>query len=751
MMTYKAMENPEVVGAMKKSSELCKRFGFKSIEIPIFFMGMQAGSRPSLDAFLSRLHLEPNAVYQEVAKSLNRFERIQGGSANVLVSGSLLQAFTKSETIGRNCSDSLWPVIAALILTPGPLKDVFESMGISSESILNAIGDIPQTPIQTVRPSAPARPSAPERQGESRKLKKPDCPTIQSNCVDLMELAARGQINEAIGRDDEIKRVLQILSLYTKNNPVLVGEPGTGKTAIVEGLAVKLARGEVSEEYPQLYLYQLDPSTIKDDDLFRQIVSEAARNPQVVLFIDEIHTLIGCSSCANNSFANILKPEMARGTIKILGATTLDEYSRNIEKDKAFERRFQKVIVDEPQTEDAIVIIEGIKSRFEQHHNVSISREAVEAAVRLSIRYITDRKLPDKAIDLIDEASSDVRLRGNGNTVTEADIRTVISRRTGIPVEDASVDEMTRLKNMEAELHKSVVGQDKAVKAVAEAVRRSRMGFSDASRPIGSFLFLGTSGVGKTELCKALAGFLFNSRDAMVRIDMSEYQLEHSVARLFGAPPGYVGYDQGGQLTEAVRRKPFSVVLFDEMEKAHPKVFETLLQVLDDGRMTDGKGRTVDFRNTIIVMTSNMGQGIIANNLSGGDVSEENMARTTSAVIALLKQKAAPEFWGRIDEVVMFLPLTPSQVLLITQMQLESARSRMLSQGISLEFSEGVEEFIAGMSYQPEYGARQVKKTINDAIIDTVVTALSNGEVDKSRTIVCYVHNGEIICKNKIE
>jgi ATP-dependent Clp protease ATP-binding subunit ClpC len=564
-----------------------------------------------------------------------------------------------------------------------------------------------------------------------------------------MEKASRGEIKPAIGRETEIKRIIQILSLYTKNNPVLIGDAGTGKTAIVEGLVFQLLEGNVPAELANLYIYQLDPSSINGEDTLRSIIDEAKSEPRIVLFIDEIHTLIGKGAYSNNSFANILKPEMARGTIKILGATTNDEYTQHIEKDKAFERRFQKVQIDEPSVESSIIILSGIKNRFEQHHNVRISQEAIESAVKLSHRFITDRRLPDKAIDLLDEASSNVHLKGGNKIVTDKDIMEVVTRRTGIPMQNLTPEDITQLKNIESTLHNSVVGQEKAVRAVANAIRRSRMGLGDEARPIGSFLFLGTSGVGKTELCKALADTLFHSRDAMVRIDMSEYQLEHSVARLFGAPPGYIGYEQGGQLTEAVRKKPYSVVLFDEMEKAHPKVFETLLQVLDDGRMTDGQGRTINFRNTIIVMTSNMGQRIIAQNLSGDNISDHDIERTTSEVVALLKQRAAPEFWGRVDNVVMFLPLTRKEVLLITQMQLRASQKRMENQGITIAFDDAIAEFIARNSYQPEYGARQVKKVINRLIIDKLATSLAEGTIKKSQPIICSLVGEKIVCYNR--
>lgn len=564
-----------------------------------------------------------------------------------------------------------------------------------------------------------------------------------------MDRARTGKIKPAIGRDDEIERVLQILSLYTKNNPVLVGEAGTGKTAIVEGLAFRILDRTVPNGLENLYIFQLDPSSVKSEDILRAIINEAKANPQIVLFIDEIHMLIGQNSGSNNAFANLLKPEMARGDIKILGATTLDEYIQHIEKDKAFERRFQKIIVNEPTIETTITILDGIKQRFEQHHNVTILREAIESAVKLSQRFITDRRLPDKAIDLIDEASALVHMSGASELVTTRDIMTVITSRTGIPMGNLTPNDMGQLKHIEEKLHESVVGQDKAITAVANAIRRNRMGLRDESRPIGSFLFLGTSGVGKTELCKALAEHLFLSRDAMVRIDMSEYQQEYSVARLFGAPPGYIGYEQGGQLTEAVRRKPYSIVLFDEMEKAHPKVFETLLQVIDDGRMTDGQGRTVDFRNTIIVMTSNMGQSIIAQNLIGDNISDQTIAWTTNEVMALLKQRAAPEFWGRIDHVIMFTPLSHTEVLQITRMQLKFALKLMSNQGIQIRLGNDIAEYLADIAYQPEYGARSIKKMIDKLIIDNVINSLTSGTIQKERQIVCAVQDNRIICYNQ--
>lgn len=737
------LDRPDVYAMIRASAEICQRIGFVQIEIPIFFMGIQQTERQDLERFLNDLQVQPDEVYQDVASSLNSLPRDNEVRESIPLAQSLLKAFDAALSIEQQLTDCRYrhgALYTALIMIPGPLRAVFSRRGITTSILQNVL--IPA-------PSIVTRPVSPVRRRRPGPRRRPECPAIQANCTDLMEMAEKGDIKPAIGRDDEIRRILQTLSLYTKSNPVLVGEAGTGKTAIVEGLACRLLDGDVPAGLENLYIFQLDPSSIKNEDLLREIIHEAKENPQVVLFIDEIHMLIGKNSGANNAFANLLKPEMARGSIKILGATTFDEYTQHIEKDKAFERRFQKIIVDEPSAEACITILEGIKSRFEQHHHVSISHQAIESAVKLSRRFIPDHRLPDKAIDLIDVAASSVRMAGTSSSVTDRDIMAVISERTGIPMQNLTQDDMEQLRHIEERLHESVIGQDNAIRIVANAIRRSRMGLGDESRPIGSFLFLGTSGIGKTELCKALAEQLFLSRDAMVRIDMSEYQLEYSVARLFGAPPGYVGHDRGGQLTEAVRRKPYSLVLFDEMEKAHPRVFETLLQVLDDGRMTDGQGRTVDFRNTIIVMTSNMGQDVIARNLIGPDVTEQKVTQTTNEVMALLKRHAAPEFWGRVDHVVMFMPLNASEVLQITDMQLKAARKRMEEQGICVHFEEGVAKYIARHAYEPQYGARSVKKMVSQSIVDVIATMLANGQIMKERPVICSVQDESIVIHNQ--
>lgn len=576
--------------------------------------------------------------------------------------------------------------------------------------------------------------------------------TIKQFCVNMLELAAKGKYHNAIGRDEEVKRVLLILARSSKNNPVLVGEPGTGKTAIAEELALRLLTGKVPSDLAKLKLYSLDFSTIKASPdsvgVMKSILEEATNDESLVLFIDEIHMLISTCNCSDNDIANLLKPAMARGDIKIFGATTLDEYKR-IEKDPAFERRFQKVIVDEPDIDSAIQIIIGSKEKFQEFHNIEIPDEVCKAAVKLSARYITNRKLPDKAIDLIDEASANLRLQNSQRRILEPnDVMKVVTAWTGIPIDSLTANDLERLQNIEQELHSSVVGQDKAIKVVSDAIKRNRMGFGDASRPIGSFLFLGTTGTGKTELCKALAKFLFNDPSCMVRIDMSEYQQEHSAHRLFGAPPGYVGYEQGGQLTEAIYRKPFSVILFDEIEKAHPKIFETLLQVLDDGRMTDGQGKVVNFKNTIIVMTSNMGQQNILRSLCGRQVSDEDIDNCTQEVMQQLRMRVAPEFINRIDNIVMFMPLSKTDIAEITKINLIKEQKKLLDKGISIVIEPTAISHIVEKGYQPEYGGRPVKRAIMDYIINPLTNNLINGGIDKSSPIYISANNNNIVFSN---
>ena len=688
--------------------------------------------------------------------------------------------------------------------------------------------------------------------------------------INLNDLARSGKLDPVIGRDEEIRRVLQILSRRTKNNPILVGEAGVGKTAIAEGIAHRIVDGDVPENLKSKIIFSLDMGALiagakyqgEFEERLKAVVKEViAAEGEILLFIDEIHTLVGAGkSSGAMDAANILKPALARGDLRTIGATTLDEFQKYFEQDKALERRFQKVMVDEPSTEDSISILRGLKERYESHHRVRIKDEAIIAAVELSHRYITSRFLPDKAIDLVDEAASRLRLEMNsvpeeidtldrrirqleiereairrendtqrieslskeidnlrsheselrakwegerdllrkiqddkslieqlkveaqqaerqgdygrvaeirygkiveaerriealqeefslasaeGSMIKEEvdaqDIAEVVSRWTGIPVQRMLASEREKLLNMESELHHRVVGQHEAIAAISDAVRRSRAGLNDSHRPIGSFIFLGTTGVGKTELAKALAEFLFNDDNMLTRIDMSEYQERHSVSRLVGAPPGYVGYDEGGQLTEAVRRKPYSVVLLDEIEKAHPDVFNILLQVLDDGRLTDNKGRTVDFRNTIIIMTSNMGSHLIQENFAasfnGERLDPEVVERTRRDVVEMLKQQLKPEFLNRIDEIVMFEPLTHKEIEKIVDIQMGIIARMLAENGIQLEYDSAAREWIASAGYDPMFGARPVKRVVQREVINLLSKEILAGNIDREHPI----------------
>ena len=711
--------------------------------------------------------------------------------------------------------------------------------------------------------------------------------------VNLNEKAAQGKLDPVIGRDEEIRRVLQILSRRTKNNPILVGEPGVGKTAISEGIAQKIVDGDVPENLKSRKIYSLDLGALiagakyqgEFEERLKGVVKEVVDSEgEVILFIDEIHTLVGAGRTSGAMDAsNILKPALARGELRTIGSTTLDEYQKYFEADKALERRFQMVMVDEPSPAASISIMRGLKERYENHHKVRIEDDALIAAVELSHRYITNRFLPDKAIDLVDEAASKLRLEMNSvpepiaeldsrirqleiereaikregvslkmdkikeelktlnaerdelrkrwdeekkilselqiqrqkmedykiqahnaeragdygkvaeiryarmaeaqarideltarqaaiqdpiitEAVTPEDIAEVVAKWTGIPVRRMLESEREKLLRMEAELHKRVVGQNTAIEAVADAVRRSRAGLQNEKRPIGSFLFMGTTGVGKTELAKALAEFLFNDENMMTRIDMSEYQERHSVSRLVGAPPGYVGYDEGGQLTEAVRRKPYSVVLLDEIEKAHPDVFNTLLQVLDDGRLTDNKGRTVDFKNTILIMTSNVGADIIQTymeKLPPADVIPSERSESSESlrmkmlsdcrneVLEVLKHTVRPEFLNRIDEVIMFEPLSQTDIRDILRMQMRDLQEKLSENGVSIEFTSGFEEYMTTKGYEPAYGARPIKRLMQKELINILAKSILDGHVHRDSTILIDVRDGQITVSDK--
>lgn len=719
--------------------------------------------------------------------------------------------------------------------------------------------------------------------------------TLNKFAVNLNERAAAGKLDPVIGRDEEIRRVLQILSRRTKNNPILVGEPGVGKTAIAEGLAQKIVDGAVPENLKDKIVYSLDMGALiagakyqgEFEERLKGVVKDVVDSQgQIILFIDEIHTLVGAGRASGAMDAsNILKPALARGELRTIGSTTLDEYQKYFEADKALERRFQMVMVDEPTPAESIAILRGLKERYENHHRVRIEDDALIAAVNLSHRYITSRFLPDKAIDLVDEAASKLRLEMNSvpepidelnsqirqfeiekeaikregvslkldkindqlkelnakrdvlmkkwdeekgilsgiqtarqqmedykiqaqsaeragdygkvaelrygkmaeaqkkideltarqaavkdpiitESVTPEDIADVVSRWTGIPVNRMLESEKEKLLRMEDELHKRVVGQEQAIHAVADAVRRSRAGLSNEKRPIGSFLFMGTTGVGKTELAKALAEFLFNDENMITRIDMSEYQERHTVSRLIGAPPGYVGYDEGGQLTEAVRRKPYSVVLLDEIEKAHPDVFNILLQVLDDGRLTDNKGRTVDFKNTIIIMTSNVGSDIIQSYMeklpevgkkgeapaeAAAAIAKRNqmLGECKGKILELLRQTIRPEFLNRIDEIIMFEPLTKNDIRDILHIQMKQLQSKLSEDGVEISFTPAFEDYMTDMGYDPAFGARPIKRVMQRELVNQLAKAILDGTVHRDSVIAADVAGGEIVLKNK--
>ena len=664
----------------------------------------------------------------------------------------------------------------------------------------------------------------PNRTSNTQPVANSDSKTLDSFSRDLTQAARNGEIDPVIGREEEIKRIIQILSRRTKNNPCLIGEPGVGKTAIAEGLALKIVNGEVPEHLRDKRIVSLDLTGMiagskyrgEFEERIKNAIDEVKKSKNIILFIDELHTIIGAGSAEGSAdAANILKPSLARGDFQVIGATTLEEYRKYIEKDAALERRFQPVTVGEPNEEDAIAILKGLRDRYEAHHKVKITDEAIEAAVKLSSRYIADRFLPDKAIDLVDEAASKVRLsaltypneikdleaqlekleseksaaineqdferaaqlRDEEKNVTEQlekaksgwqesnleashevtaeDIAAIVSSWTKIPVVELTREESERLLNMEKILHERVVGQEEAVSAVSRAIRRGRVGIKDPKRPIGSFIFLGPTGVGKTELCKALAQAMFGDENAMLRLDMSEYMEKHTVSRLVGSPPGYVGYDEGGQLTEAVRRKPYSVVLFDEIEKAHPDVFNMLLQILEDGRLTDSQCRTVDFKNTIIIMTSNVGarriteQRQAALGFANGDNSMDNVS-VREMVMSELKQVFRPEFLNRVDDIIVFNKLTKPEIEQIARLMLETLKKRLSGLGVTVSFTDKAVEKIADEGFDDTYGARPLRRAIVTNIEDKLSERMLDADFDSKKPIVCD-YDGEKFTFNSTE
>ena len=860
-LTVKAQE------ALQAALLVAREHRQQSVE-PLHLLSVLIREKDSLGAFLlGRVGVDVANLSAEVNRAVDALPRVEGAGEQFLAQ-SLSLVVQRAVDFTRKFNDkyaSVEHLLLALIAERGRAADLLKQYGATERELIEA--------ITTFRKGSTVDSPTAEKEFDA----------LGKYAINLNEQARSGKLDPVIGRDEEIRRVLQILSRRTKNNPILVGEAGVGKTAIAEGIAHRIVDGDVPENLKSKVIYSLDMGALiagakyqgEFEERLKAVVQEVvASDGEILLFIDEIHTLVGAGkSSGAMDAANILKPALARGDLRTIGATTLDEFQKYFEQDKALERRFQKVMVDEPSQEDAVSILRGLKERYENHHQVRIRDEAIVAAVELSTRYITSRFLPDKAIDLVDEAAAHLRLEmnsvpeeiddldrkvrqleiereairrekdeervakltreiedlkskdtamrakwqgqrdilkkiqhekdlieqlkieahdaerqgdygrvaeirygkiqaaeqqiaalteqskaasANGSMIKEEvdaqDVAEVVSRWTGIPVTRMLASEREKLLHMERELHKRVVGQDTAIRAIADAVRRSRAGLNDPRKPIGSFIFLGTTGVGKTELAKALAEFLFNDDSMMTRIDMSEYQERHSVSRLVGAPPGYVGYDEGGQLTEAVRRKPYSVVLLDEIEKAHPDVFNILLQVLDDGRLTDNKGRTVDFRNTIIIMTSNMGSHLIqehfAKAFDGKGVSEDEVERTRKDVVELLKQHLKPEFLNRIDEIVMFEPLTKRQIEDIVDIQM-GIMQRMLSEnGIRMEYTPAARAWVADAGFDPLFGARPVKRTIQRTIVNELSKRILAGEVDRSRPIRIDARAGELKFEN---
>ena len=857
--TIKSQEAIQLAQQVAQSKE------HQQIENEHLFKAVSEVDENVLPFILKKLNVNVGLVNQILESELNSFPKVSG--ADLMISREAGKTLNEASIIAKNMQDefvSIEHLLLAIFKSKSKISQILKDQGVTEKDLKSAIADLRKGGQVTSQ-------SAEETYNALNKYAR-----------NLNELADSGKLDPVIGRDEEIRRILQILSRRTKNNPMLVGEPGTGKTAIAEGLAHRIIQGDVPENLKDKNIYSLDMGALiagakykgEFEERLKAVIKEVTGSDgNIVLFIDEIHTLVGAGGGQGAmDAANILKPALARGELRAIGATTLDEYQKYFEKDKALERRFQKVMVDEPDTESAISILRGLKEKYEAHHKVRIKDEAVIAAVELSQRYITNRFLPDKAIDLMDEAASKLRMEINSKPeeldvldrkimqleieieaikreddqdklkglnidlanlkedrneifaqweseksvvdniqktkqdienykleaeraerngdygkvaelrygkikeaqerldslqqdlteqqsrgtlikeeVTNEDIAEVVAKWTGIPVTKMLQSEREKLLQLESVLHERVVGQDEAIEAVSDAIRRSRAGLQDAKRPIGSFLFLGTTGVGKTELAKTLAAYLFDDENAITRIDMSEYQERHSVSRLVGAPPGYVGYDEGGQLTEAVRRKPYSVVLLDEIEKAHPDTFNILLQVLDEGRLTDNKGRLADFRNTIIIMTSNMGGHIIQEKFEDNP---DIYAATESArveVMGLLRKTIRPEFLNRIDDIIMFTPLNKEDIKEIVRLQMNQLKKVVAQQNITMDATEEAIEYLSEKGYDPQYGARPIKRLIQKEVLNSLSKEILNGKIKQESIILLDCFDDELVFRNQSE
>ena len=856
--TIKAQE------AVQKASEIAAGNQQQAIETAHIMKGLLTVDENVISYLLKKLNVNINRISEVLDAQILSFPKVSG--TEIYLSSGGNSALQKAQSFLKEFKDefvSVEHILLGLLGTGDKVSSILKDAGVNEKDLKKAITEL-RGNTRVTDQNAEATYNA-----------------LNKYARNLNEYAESGKLDPVIGRDEEIRRVIQILSRRTKNNPILIGEPGVGKTAIAEGIAFRIIQGDVPENLKSKTVYSLDMGALiagakykgEFEERLKAVIKEVTQSDgEIILFIDEIHTLVGAGGGEGAmDAANILKPALARGELRAIGATTLNEYQKYFEKDKALERRFQKVTVDEPNTQDAISILRGLKERYETHHKVRIRDEAIIAAVELSQRYISDRFLPDKAIDLMDEAASKLRLemdsvpeavdelnrkimqleiereaikrenddkkvkelsedianmsgerdslkaRWQGEKdlvdsinnqselienykleadqaeragdygkvaelrygkikeaqdqaerlkkqlaetqsdnrmlkeeVTSDDIAGVVSRWTGIPITKMIQSEREKLLHMEQELHKRVAGQHEAIEAISDAIRRSRAGLQDKRKPIGSFIFLGTTGVGKTELAKALADYLFNDEHAMIRIDMSEYQERHAVSRLIGAPPGYVGYDEGGQLTEAVRRKPYSVILLDEIEKAHPDVFNILLQVLDDGRLTDNKGRMVNFKNTIIIMTSNIGSHLIQENFKELDESnrEELVAKTKNELFDLLKQTIRPEFLNRIDELIMFTPLNRDELRDIVSLQFKGVQDTLSEMGIKIEASEEALDWLAQLGYDPQFGARPLKRVIQKKILNELSKDILSGKVDKDSKIKLDMFDNQFVFLN---